>query len=478
MDAQKTVLIVDADRGERELVCETLAGKGLHLVVTGNMYQAFYHIEHLKVDILIAQLKARRIDGLALLEAAAQHHPDVGVIFITEPNILETDIGIRAMLAYKDTYFLPKPVNPVHLAALLHRTLENQRLTFENRQLQLQIDENEGLRRLTGKSPEITRIREMIAQIAPTKATVMIYGARGTGKELVARAIHHRSLRHGPLIAFNCATLNENLAESELFGHERGAFSGAYYQRKGRFELAHGGSLFLDEVSQLSLSNQARLLRVLEEREFERVGGDKTIQVDVRIVCATNHDLEEASKRREFLPDLYDRLNVVPIHLPTLQERIEDIPLLVKDFLEEFCRQNSKTPVTLSPETIRTLMKYQWPGNVRELKNCIEGLVVMSTQTTIQQIDLPDRILKATGIEFSNLAPVPDVWEPVDAPEGEQRLNVEVGMSLDEINREALRATLESVDNNKAKAAKILKVSRRTIQRKTKEYGLCEEQDL
>ena len=478
MDAQKIVLIVNADRAERELVCETLAGKGLRLVATGNMYQAFHQIEHLKVDILIAQLKARRVDGLALLEAAAKHHPDVGVIFITEPNILETDIGIKAMLAYKDTYFLPKPVNPIHLEALLHRTLENQRLTFENRQLQLQIDENEGLRRLTGKSPEITRIREMIAQIAPTKATVMIYGARGTGKELVARAIHHRSLRHGPLIAFNCATLNENLAESELFGHERGAFSGAYYQRKGRFELAHGGTLFLDEVSQLSLSNQARLLRVLEEREFERVGGDKTIQVDVRIVCATNHDLEESSKRREFLPDLYDRLNVVPIHLPTLQERIEDIPLLVKDFLEEFCRQNTKPAVSLSPEAIRTLMKYQWPGNVRELKNCIEGLVVMSTQSTIQQINLPERILKATGIEFSNLAPVPDVWESVDTTEGAQRLNVEVGMSLDEINREALRATLESVDNNKAKAAEILQVSRRTIQRKAKEYGLCEEQDL
>ena len=477
MDSQKTVLIVDADRAERELVCETLGGKGLRLVVTGNMYQAFYHIEHLKVDILIAQLKARQVDGFALLEAAIQHHPDVGVIFITEPNILETDIGIRAMLAYKDTYFLPKPVNPVHLAALLHRTFENQRLTFENRQLQLQIDENEGLRRLTGKSPQITRIREMIAQIAPTKATVMIYGARGTGKELVARAIHHRSLRHGPLIAFNCATLNENLAESELFGHERGAFSGAYHQRKGRFELAHGGTLFLDEVSQLSLSNQARLLRVLEEREFERVGGDKTIQVDVRIVCATNHDLEEASKKREFLPDLYDRLNVVPIHLPTLQERIEDIPLLVKDFLEEFCRQNNKSPVNLSPETIRTLMKYAWPGNVRELKNCIEGLVVMSTQSIIQQIDLPERILKATGIEFSNLPPIPHIWEPVGTPEEKQPLNVEVGMSLDEINREALRATLESVDNNKAKAAEILKVSRRTIQRKAKEYGLSEEQD-
>ena len=479
MNTQKTVLIVDADRGERELVCETLASKRLRLLVTDNMYQAFHQIEHLKIDILIAQLKAERIDGLALLDAAIQHHPDVGVIFITEPNILETDIGIKAMLAYKDTYFLSKPVNPVHLEALLHRTFENQRLTFENRQLQSQIDEKEGLRRLTGNSPQITKIRDMITQIAPTKATVMIHGARGTGKELVARAIHHRSLRHGPLIAFNCATLNENLAESELFGHERGAFSGAYYQRKGRFELSHGGTLFLDEVSQLSLSNQARLLRVLEEREFERVGGDKTIQVDVRVVCATNHDLEAASKRREFLPDLYDRLNVVPIHLPTLQERIEDVPLLVKDFLEEFCQQNGKPLITLAPEAIRTLMKYDWPGNVRELKNCIEGIVVTSTQSTIQQIDLPERILKAAGIAFSNLLSVPDIPKSVDTIEDEQHLhlNVKVGMSLDEINREALRATLASVDNNKAKAAEILRVSRRTIQRKVKAYGLSDEQD-
>ncbi len=477
MNAQKTVLIVDADRGERELVCETLAGKGLRLVVTGNMYQAFHQIEHLKVDILIAPLKAERIDGLALLEAGIQHHPDAGVVFITEPNILETDIGIKAMLAYKDTYFLPKPVNPVHLAALLQRTLENQRLAFENRQLQSQIDEKEGLRRLTGNSPQIIKIRDMITQVAPTKATVMIYGARGTGKELVARAIHHRSLRRGSLIAFNCATLNENLAESELFGHERGAFSGAYYQRKGRFELAHSGTLFLDEISQLSLSNQARLLRVLEEREFERVGGDKTIQVDVRVVCATNHDLETASERREFLPDLYDRLNVVPIHLPTLQERIEDVPLLVKDFLDEFCLQNGKPLITIVPEAIRTLMKYEWPGNVRELKNCIEGLVVMSTQSTIQQIDLPERILKATGTAFSNLLSVPDVWQSVGTIADKQRLNVQVGMSLDEISREALRATLESVNNNKAKAAEILKVSRRTIQRKAKEYDLNDEED-
>lgn len=475
MNIQKNVLIVDTDPRQREIICQTLDGEGLNLIVTENMYQAFHRIEHLTMDILIAPLKAKRVDGLALQEAATRHHPDVGVIFITAPNVLETDIGIKAMLAHEGTYFLYKPLNPVHLKALLHKTLQNQRLAFENRQLRSQIDEKEGLCRLTGKSPQIIHIREMITQIAPTKATVMIYGARGTGKELVARAIHHRSLRQGALIAFNCATLNENLAESELFGHERGAFSGAYNQRKGRFELAHGGTLFLDEVSQLSLSNQARLLRVLEEREFERVGGDKTIQVNVRIICATNHDLEAACSRGEFLPDLYDRLNVVAINLPTLQERIEDIPLLVKDFLEEFSKENGKPLRTLTPEAVRTLMKYDWPGNVRELKNCIEGLVVMSTQETLQLADLPERILKTTTETSTIISSVPTLHKTDTSDNGSPHLNVAVGMSLEDINREVLRATLEYTDNNKAKAAKILDISRRTIQRKAKEYGLCNE---
>lgn len=472
MNIQKNVLIVDADQRQREVICQTLDGEGLNLIVTENMYQAFHRIEHLTMDILIAPLKADRIDGLALLEAATRHHPDVGIIFITAPNVLETDTGIKAMLAHEGTYFVQKPLNPVHLKALLHKTLQNQRLSFENRQLRSQIDEKEGLCRLTGKSPQLIQIREMITQIAPTKATVMIYGARGTGKELVARAIHHRSLRQGNLIAFNCATLNENLAESELFGHERGAFSGAYNQRKGRFELAHGGTLFLDEVSQLSLSNQARLLRVLEEREFERVGGNKTIQVNVRIICATNNDLEAACSRGEFLPDLYDRLNVVPINLPTLQERIEDIPLLIKDFLEEFSKENGKTLRTLTPEAVRTLMKYDWPGNVRELKNCIEGLVVMSTQPALELADLPERILKATTDTNSIISSVPTLHRTVTVGNEQSHLNVEVGMSLEDITREVLRATLEYTDNNKAKAAKILNISRRTIQRKTKEYGL------
>ncbi len=477
MDMQKNVMIVHSDPRQCEIICHALSAEGHNLIAIRNMYQAFHQIEHLKMDILIAPLKADRIDGLALLEVATRHHPDAGIIFITELNVLETDIGIKAMFAHEGTYFLPKPLNPVHLKALLQKTLQSQRLTLENRQLQSQIDANEGLCRLTGKSPQLMHIREMITQIAPTKATVMIYGARGTGKELVARAIHHRSLRQGSLIAFNCATLNENLAESELFGHERGAFSGAYYQRKGRFELAHGGTLFLDEVSQLSLANQARLLRVLEEREFERVGGDKTIQVDVRIVCATNHDLEAACSNGAFLPDLYDRLNVVSINLPTLQERIEDIPLLVKDFLEEFCKENGKSLRTLPPEAIRALMKYDWPGNVRELKNCIEGLVVMSTQPSLELAALPERILKTTDAVNTNISSVPTLRTLDSMAPGEPQLNIAIGMSLDEVNREVLRATLEYVDNNKAKAAKILEISRRTIQRKVKEYGLCDDED-
>lgn len=472
MNIQNNVLIVDSDTRQRELICQTLNGEGLNLIVTSNMYQAFHLLEQETINILIAPLIAERIDGLTLLDAATEHHPDIGIIFITAPNVLETDIGINVMLAHEGTFFLYKPLNPVHLKALLQKTLLNQRLTFENRKLRSQIDEKEGLCRLTGKSPQLIQIREMITQVAPTKATVMIYGARGTGKELVARAIHYRSLRKGNLIAFNCATLNENLAESELFGHERGAFSGAYLQRKGRFELAHGGTLFLDEVSQLSLSNQARLLRVLEEREFERVGGDKTIQVDVRIICATNHDLVSACNNGEFLPDLYDRLNVVSIDLPNLNERIEDIPLLVNDFLEEFSRQNGKTLRSLTPEAVRTLMKYSWHGNVRELKNCIEGLVVMSTQETLELNDLPERILKEVG-ELNPVMPSAPTLHNNDLYDNSSPLlNVSVGMTLEDINREVLRATLEYTDNNKAKAAKILEISRRTIQRKAKEYGL------
>jgi two-component system response regulator HydG len=458
--------VTDADPRQRETICRALEGKGLEVFVTDNMYAALDRIERLKIDILIAPLKGDRIDGLKLLEAVYHQNPDVGVVFVTEPNVLETDIGIKAILHHEASFFLPEPLNPAHLNAFLHKILENQRLTLENRQLQSQIDEKVGLIQLTGHSPKIQEIRQITAQVAPTKATVIIRGERGTGKELVARAMHHRSLRQGQLVVFNCAALTESLAESELFGHERGAFTGAYQRRKGRFEAAHGGTLFLDEVGELSPSNQARLLRVIAEREFERIGGNETIQVDVRVICATNRDLEERVEGGKFMADLYDRLNVIQITLPPLRERKEDIPLLVKVFIEEFSRENRKAVKEMTRRALRALVKYDWPGNVRELRNCIEGMVVMSNRTELDLEDLSEHILQLAGMSPPLVFSAPTAADATSSELSPSHLNVKIGMSLAELEKEAIRATLKYAGNNKVKTAKILGISKRTIFRK------------
>ena len=475
MNDQTTILVVDPDQRQRETICLTLEREGLHVLATRTMYEALDRIERLDIDVLIAPLIGERVDGLKLLEAAYDRNPDVGVIFATAPNVLETDVGIKATIHIGASYFLPKPLNLPQLIALLHKILENQRLTVENRQLQSQIDERVGLIQLTGHSPKIQEIRDLIAQVAPTKATVMIRGERGTGKELVARAIHHRSLRRGPLVIFNCAALSEGLAESELFGHERGAFTGAYQTRKGRFEAAHGGTLFLDEVGQLSLSNQARLLRVLAEREFQRVGGNELIEIDVRVICATNRNLEKAVEQERFLPDLYDRLNVIRISLPPLRERSEDIPLLVKVFTEEFCQENRMMTKRMTSHAMRALMRYDWQGNVRELRNCVEGMVIMSNRPELDIDDVPEHILESARVSSPVILSAPTVidTDAVDLPSS--GLDVEVGMSMAEIEREVIRSTLQYAGNNRAKAAQILGVSKRTIFRKIKEHNLCDE---
>ena len=475
MNDQTDALVVDSDRRQRDTICHALEGEGLHVLVTDNQYAALDRIERLEIDVLIAPLKADRIDGLKLLEAAYDRNPDVGVIFTTAANVLETDTGIKATLHHKSSFFLPKPLSPVHLKAFLHKILETRRLTLENRRLQSQIDNKVGPLQLTGHSPRMQEIRQIISQVAPTKATVMIRGERGTGKELVARAIHHRSLRPGQLVVFNCAALIESLAESELFGHERGAFTGAHRLRKGRFETAHGGTLFLDEVGKLSLSNQSRLLRVLEESTFERVGGNEPVQVDVRIICATNRDLEEAVEGGNYLADLYDRLNVIQITLPPLRERKEDIPILVKVFIEEFSRENRKAVKNITPRALRTLMKHDWPGNVRELRNCLEGMVVMSNRSELNIEDLPEHTLKVTSANPPFIFSAPTAPDATQSEHSASHLDLEVGLSLAEIEKESIRATLKHVKNNKAKAAKILGVSKRTIFRKIKEYDLIDD---
>jgi two-component system response regulator HydG len=472
MNNQTTALVVDSDRGQRDTICHALEGEGLHVLVTDNQYAALDRIERLEIDVLIAPLKADRIDGLKLLEAAYSRNPDVGVIFTTAANVLETDTGIKATLHHKSSFFLPKPLRPVHLKAFLHKILETRRLTLENRRLQSQIDNRVGPLQLTGHSPGMQEVRQIISQVAPTKATVIIRGERGTGKELIARAIHHRSLLPGQLVAFNCAGLTESLAESEMFGHERGAFTGADRRRKGRFETAHGGSLFLDEVVHMSLSNQAMLLRVLEDKNFERVGGNEPVKVDVRIICATNRNLEEAVEDGNFLADLYDRLNVIQITLPPLRERREDIPLLVKVFIEEFSRENRKAVKSITSRALRTLIKHDWPGNVRELRNCIEGMVVMSNRSELNIEDLPEHTLKVASANSPFIFSAPTALDATQSELSPSYLDLEVGLSLAEIEKESIRATLKHVENNKAKAAKILGVSKRTIFRKIKEYDL------
>ena len=473
MSKSPKVLVVDAEQREREAICLALERNGVEVIATRTMYEALDRIDRLDIDAVVAPLLAERIDGLKLLDAAFRHNPDIGVIFIGERNVIETDIGMRAVSHSGASYFLHRPINPAQLKDLLRKIFDRQRLSAENRQLQSQIDEKVGLIQLTGHSQKIQDVRDIIAQVAPTEATIMIRGERGTGKELAARAIHHRSLRRGPLVVFNCAALNENLAESELFGHERGAFTGAYHRRAGKFEAAHGGTLFLDEIGQLSLSNQARLLRVLAEKEFERVGGNASISVDVRVVCATNHDLEEAVQQGNFLPDLYDRLNVIRIDLPPLRERRLDVPLLSKAFIEQFCQANRKMTKSMTARAMQVLMKYDWPGNVRELKNCIEGMVVMSNRPELDLDDIPEHIIRGISATEVPILSLPTVSELSATPSS--RLQVEVGMTLAEIERQVIHATLEYVGNNKAKAAKTLGVSPRTIFRKIKEYGLCEE---
>lgn len=472
MNSQTTTLVVDSDRRQCETICHALEGEGLQVHVADNQYAALDRIQRLEIHVLIAPLKADRIDGLKLLEAAYGKNPDVGVIFTTAANVLETDTGIKATLHHKSSFFLPKPLRPVHLKAFLHKILETRRLTLENRRLQSQIDNRVGPLQLTGHSPAMQEIRQIISQVAQTKSTVMIRGERGTGKELVARAIHHRSLRAGQLVAFNCAALTDSLAESELFGHERGAFTGAHRMRKGRFETAHGGTLLLDEVVHMSLANQALLLRVLEDKKFERVGGNEPVEVDVRVICATNRKIEESVEVGNFLPDLYDRLNVIQITLPPLRERREDIPLLVKVFIEEFATENRKAVRDMTSRALRTLMKHDWPGNVRELRNCIEGMVVMSNRSELNLEDLPEHILKMAEVNLPFIFSAPTALDATLNEHSPSHLDVEVGMSLAEIEKESIRATLKHVENNKAKAAKILGVSKRTIFRKINEYGL------
>ncbi len=406
------------------------------------------------IHALITELNVQRIDGMRLLSVAKQRNPEICVIMIASDADIELATEAMRQGAYD---FQTKPLNLKKMKAVLDRGLSLQRLALEVTDLHRRLDQRYGFHNLIGNSRGMLAVYNLIRQIAPTRATALIMGETGTGKGVAAQTIHQNSSRRdAPFVTLNCASLAEGVIESELFGHERGAFTGAVQTHKGRFEIADGGSLFLDEVSETSLATQAKLLRVIEDREFERVGGTRPIKVDVRLIAATNRDLEQHVKESKFREDLFFRLKVVTIKLPPLRERKQDIPRLVEAFIREFNIEHEKYITGISRGAMDLLMQYYWPGNVRELKNTIEGMVVLSASGRMLDVsDLPEHILRQVDSAL---------------PAGDMPLRV--GMTMEEIEKIAIEHTLRSVGYDKQKAAEMLGIGLRTLYRKQKRYRL------
>jgi DNA-binding NtrC family response regulator len=444
------ILVAEDDPTTRESLSRAMSRVGYRTLTAGDGASALAILHAEPVDVVLTDLRMPGGDGMALLERVRADSPDTVVIILTA--FATVDLAVEAMK--KGAYdFLTKPVHLDKLELLLQHALEARRLARENRELKLRLRETVGLKQLLGRSPAMQRLRDAVQQVAATDAAVLILGESGTGKELVAHAVHHGGARADrTLVKVSCAALPEGLLESELFGHERGAFTGARDRRKGRFELAHGGTLFLDEVGDLSPGTQAKLLRVLQEQEFERVGGTATIRVDVRLVAATNRDLEGLVAEGTFREDLYYRLNVVPIRVPPLRERVEDIPVLLAHFLRAFAKRWAKPVPEVTAEAQALLCRHDWPGNVRELQHVVESMLVFSKGYPIGVADLPPAI-RGAGHDS-------DPGEGAAKP------------TLRELERQAITRTLVATGGNRRKAAEILGIGLKTLYRKVQEFGL------
>ena len=411
-------------------------------------------IEKSDPDVVLTDLRMPGMDGLDLLARIKETRPETMVILMTAYGTVKT--AVKAMKLGAEDY-LAKPIDFEELEVVLARTIDKKRLLEETRNLRARLDDKYHLDNLVGESPEMLAVFKTIKQVAPSASSVLLLGESGTGKELFAQALHQNSQRkHKPFVKVACAALPETLLESELFGHEKGAFTGALYSRAGRFEVADGGTLFLDEIGDISPTVQVKLLRFLEEREFERVGGNRTYKVDVRIVVATHRDLAKKVAEGAMREDLYYRLNVIEIHIPSLRERTGDIPLLAHHFLRKYAEQNAKQVRSISDEALALLLQHPWPGNVRQLENAIERAVVLSNEPVLEPAHFPT--LRRSGDAFG-------------AGSGETHSGVAIpGSTLAEIEREAILRTLEAVGGSTSRAAGLLDISARKIQYKLKEY--------
>ena len=443
-----SVLVVDDDKLVNEFIHETLTRAGYECIPVFSGEEALEKIKNQSFDIVLTDLKMREMDGIALLEHCRRLSPDTRVVMMTAYGTVETAVKAIKLGAVD---FLLKPVSPDTLEHILSRVTEVLKLRAENEILRKDVESK--FHNIIGKTPVMKEVFDLIQSVADARSTVMITGGSGTGKELVARAIHYSSnRREGPFIKLNCAALPENLVEAELFGYEKGAFTDAKKTHRGRFELADGGTLLLDEISEMPLNLQSKLLRVLQEREFERVGSTSTIAVDMRIIATSNRNLKEYISRGEFREDLFFRLNVIPIHLPPLEERKEDIPILVEHFIDRYNHQNGRSVKGIESSALRVFMKYHWPGNVRELENLIERAVVTGKTEMLTEDDFPAELsLGRAGDDLSGLR---------------------VPMKLEEGSKYLILKTLEKFNGNKTRAAEALGITTRTIRNKLNEYSL------
>jgi len=444
------VLIADDDRNTREGLQRALQ-RHYTIRLAEDANRALDQLADGEVDVLLSDLRMPGLDGLGLLRRVQAQHPSTVCILLTAYGSVETAVEAMKQGAYD---FLTKPVNLDHLEMLISRALHSRDMETRNRDLQAQLDSKFGMERIVGESPVMQRVFDMVRQAAPTSATVLIQGPSGTGKELVAQAIHRLSTRsRGPFVAVHCAALSSTLLESELFGHERGAFTGAVARRKGRFEQADGGTLFLDEISEIDPAIQVKLLRVLEERSFERVGGNEKVEVDIRLITATNRNLRTYVTQGKFREDLFFRLNVVDIALPSLAERAGDIPILCDHFLREFAGRNNKAAPGITPDALNLLTTYAWPGNVRELRNTLEKMVVLGRGEKLTARDVPMNIRESVG----GVGLIRNVGGATSG-------------SLADMEHEKILAVLRKHDKNRTRAAAELRISRRTLHRKLNAY--------
>jgi two-component system response regulator HydG len=456
MNKKNTVLVVDDDSAHRTMLRTLISGWGYAVSEADDGAAAIVNVKEASYDLVLMDVRMVRVSGLEALEKIKSYNPAIPVIIMTAYSSVETAVAALKQGAHD---YLTKPLDFDKLRLTLERAMEHTRLKEENRMLRESLGRQFDSQNIIGKSPAMIKLLETVAQVAPSEATVLISGESGTGKELIAGAIHFNSLRKdGPFVKINCAAITETLLESELFGHEKGAFTGADRRKEGRFSQAHKGTLFLDEVSETSLMMQVKLLRALQEREFNRVGGETTIQVDVRVIAATNKNLLERINAGAFREDLYYRLNVVELAVPPLMKRKEDIPLLAQHFLEMFAAKNQKEIKGFTPKAMDNLIRYDWPGNVRELMNAVERGVVLARSPYLDEADFV----------FLNNPVLADDEDLAIA----SNLSIEGDAPLEEIEKTAILKTLEAAGGNKSEAARRLGITRKTLHKKLKTYGV------